>query len=117
MKPLAIRILAASFLVTMFFPPIWAQAATTHGKDSSRSAPAISEKGAKTDGKLDLNTASAADLKRAGFTETEARKIVRDRPYKSKDELVRKNIVSKEKYDQVKDRVIAHQKTAEARQK
>ena len=65
--------------------------------------------------KVDVNTASAADLTAAGFTEDEAKKIVDGRPWKSKDELVKKNAVSERSYTKAKDGIVAHQMKAEAK--
>src|SRR2546427_8296579 len=59
--------------------------------------------------KLDLNSASEADLKTLpGIGEAYAKKIVEKRPYKRKDELVSKHIVPKATYDKIKDDIIAH---------
>jgi competence protein ComEA len=60
--------------------------------------------------KLDLNSASEADLKMLpGIGDAYAKKIVEGRPYKRKDELVAKKIVPKPTYDKIKDDIIAHQ--------
>ena len=65
--------------------------------------------------KVDINTASAADLTAAGFTEDEAKKIVDGRPWKSKDELVKKKAVSEQSYKKAKNGIVAHQMKAETK--
>ena len=57
---------------------------------------------------LDINSASADDLKALmGIGEADARKIVENRPYKTKDELVEKKVVSKATYDRIKNKIVA----------
>lgn len=58
---------------------------------------------------LDLNTASDADLQQLpGIGPVMAAKIVKGRPYKAKDELVRRKIIPPSAYGPIKDKVIAH---------
>jgi competence protein ComEA len=59
-------------------------------------------------GPLDINTASADELKAVkGIGEADAKKIVENRPYKTKDELVEKKVVPKATYDKIKDQIVA----------
>jgi DNA uptake protein ComE-like DNA-binding protein len=57
---------------------------------------------------LDLNTATESDLESLpGITKTDAERIIRNRPYRSKNELVNKRIISEESYDRIRDNVTA----------
>jgi DNA uptake protein ComE-like DNA-binding protein len=59
---------------------------------------------------MDINTASKEDLmKLPGVTEDLAQKIIDSRPYKSKAELTKKNVLTKTEYGKVRSHVIAKQ--------
>ena len=61
---------------------------------------------------IDINTASKADLDALqGIGPVHAEAIIKGRPYKRKDELVKKKIVPQSTYDSIKDKIIAHQKS------
>jgi competence protein ComEA len=61
------------------------------------------------DARVDINTASLDELvKVPGMTHTWAARIIRYRPYRSKNDLVDKGIVPNEVYDRFKDYIIAH---------
>ena len=60
---------------------------------------------------MDINSASEKDLMTLkGVGEVTAKKIVKGRPYKGKDDLVQKNIIPDSVYQQIKDKIIAKQK-------
>ncbi|MCB1533891.1 MAG: helix-hairpin-helix domain-containing protein [Rhodoblastus sp.] len=60
---------------------------------------------------MDINSATADQLETLkGVGKARAAAIVKGRPYKGKDELVQKNIVPQNVYDDIKDKIIAKQK-------
>ena len=68
----------------------------------------------KTSGKLDLNTATKDQLTSLpGITDADAQKILDGRPYRAKNQLLSKGIISKDEYAKIKGQIIAHRsKTA-----
>lgn len=78
-------------------------------KDKAKEAAKDSAAGSV--GKLDLNSATEAELAQLpGIGEARAKAIVKGRPYTGKDELKRKKIVPASVYEKIKDRVIAHKR-------
>jgi DNA uptake protein ComE-like DNA-binding protein len=58
---------------------------------------------------VDINHATVDELLRVpGLTSSWAGRIVRYRPYRTKQDLLDKGIVTSEVYDRIKDFVIAH---------
>ena len=65
-------------------------------------------------GPMDINTASVEELQTlSGIGEAFSKKIVENRPYARKDELVKKNIVPQATYDKIKEQIIAKQAPGE----
>jgi DNA uptake protein ComE-like DNA-binding protein len=74
-------------------------------------AEALARPDAGSADKLDLNSASVAQLAELkGIGPVRAEAIVKGRPYSGKDDLVRRKIIPQSVYDEVKDQVIARQK-------
>ena len=59
--------------------------------------------------RIDINHATVDELMKApGMTRTWAARIVRFRPYRTKQDLVENGVVTSQVYDRIKDYVIAH---------
>ena len=97
-------------------------AGLVHAKDEAKGSAAASQASpsgattsdkAKSNAQIDINSATEkelASLPKIG--DVKAKAIVQGRPYKSKDQLVDKKILSQDAYDSIKDQIIAKQGTA-----
>jgi len=113
----ASRFLVAAVLSALLAMPALAQN-TTPSTSTNRSTtmPGTTGKTGTTAGTqqqgglVDINSASAAELdKLPGIGTSRAQAIIANRPYKGKDELVQRKIVPQNVYDQIKDKIVAHQ--------
>jgi len=87
---------------------VFAGGAVAQTKDAAK-APAKAESAKQQ--LVDINSASADELKGVpGIGDAYSKKIVENRPYKRKDELVKKKVVPQATYDKIKDQIIAKQK-------
>lgn len=86
---------------------VWAQAASPKPAASAK-AEAKAEPKSEL---MDINSATKDELMTLPqIGEAHAKKIIEGRPYKGKDDLVKKKIVTQKVYDQIKDKIIAKQK-------
>jgi DNA uptake protein ComE-like DNA-binding protein len=80
--------------------------------NTDRDASGASKTSAKappSEARIDINHASVDQLMKApGLTRTWAARIVKYRPYRTKQDLVEQGIVTSEVYERIKDYVIAH---------
>ena len=104
MTPFKILIALVFAFAVVVYSPVRLQAAETTTKAAeAKKAPSKTKP-------LDLNSASIGDLKALpGIGDAYAQKIVDNRPYQKKDQLVSKKILPQATYDKIKDRVIAMQ--------
>lgn len=115
MRVLAKAIIALFLWAAAIGPaPSLAQAVQTPAPGQSSPSPAAPKaaKPAKSAAKplLDINTASAEELRAlAGIGDVRAADIIKNRPYKGKDELVQKKIIPPAVYAKIKDKIIAKQ--------
>jgi|ERR1044071_2039420 DNA uptake protein ComE-like DNA-binding protein len=101
---IVISLLVLGFAITL---PAAAQAGSNSAPaKTSKSTMAASEK-------LDINTATKDQLQALpGIGDALSDKIIANRPYKTKRDLVTKKVIPQATYDKIKDQIIAHQATA-----
>ena len=88
------------------------QAAT---KDATKkaAAPAPAPAAAPKGDLMDINSASEAELASLkGIGDVRSKAIVKGRPYKGKDDLVKRKIIPQNVYDDIKEQIIAKQDLA-----
>jgi DNA uptake protein ComE-like DNA-binding protein len=79
------------------------------GERYSRSPESAASDPMAPEARIDINLATEGELlKVPGMTPTWARRILRFRPYRSKQDLLDSGVVSGEVYDRIRNYVIAH---------
>jgi DNA uptake protein ComE-like DNA-binding protein len=117
-EPMKLRVLAVSLLVVV------AAAAQNGGQAGGAAAKApapgdppqtvahpqsISEKIAESKTRMDINTATAAQLKTLpGIGDAYAARIIAGRPYTAKNQLVQRGILPQNAYAAISSQIIAH---------
>lgn len=77
---------------------------------AAKAAEAKPAEAAKAADKIDINTATAAELEAfPGIGKALSAKIIAGRPYANKAQLVQKKILTQKVYDALKDKLIAKQ--------
>jgi DNA uptake protein ComE-like DNA-binding protein len=90
--------------------PAFAQKAETPKKTEAAKPAAKKAEEKPAANLMDINSATEAELATLkGIGEVRAKAIVKGRPYKGKDDLVRKKIVPKNVYNDIRDQIIAKQ--------
>jgi len=109
MKSIQFRTLLSAFAVAMILPIAAYAVEATAAKPAPKAHLASH---AKHHPAIDLNSASKEELMTLpGITDEVAEKIIAGRPYKSKAELSKKQILTKAEYSKVRGHVIAKQET------
>jgi competence protein ComEA len=107
MKLVKILVATVFAFILIGSSPAWVGAAETKDKAGTT---AETKKAPSKSQPLDINTASPDELKELpGIGDAYAKKIAENRPYKRKDELVKKKVVPQSTYDKIKDQIIAKQ--------
>ncbi len=110
--------LALIFALVISALPLVAQSSGTApaAAPAKTSTKSTSSKSSASSSKLDINAATADQLKALpGIDAATAQKIISGRPYHGKNDLVSKNIITKTEYDSIKDQIIAHHAQASSK--
>jgi DNA uptake protein ComE-like DNA-binding protein len=112
MRKLAVAITCA--LALLLSVSIVAQQTSTATQTTTTTTTKKSRKStANIPGKLDINSASQGELEALpGIGPATSQKIIDNRPYRGKSDLLKKKIVSASEYAKIKNQIVAHQTSA-----
>ena len=111
MKKLWVLVMAAALLLSL---GAFAQSSEKSDQKADQASPSAFDKGAEpAAGKIDINNASKDELTTLkGVGDATAMKIIAQRPYRAKSDLVKKKIITQTVYDQIRDHIVAHRTEA-----
>lgn len=113
MKRLAVLVCALALLVAVGAP---AMAQTTSSSSQTTTTTTTTKRSASRSSKIDINTASKENLETLpGIGPATSQKIIANRPYRAKSDLVKDKIVSRSEYAKIKDSIVAHRAGATAK--
>jgi DNA uptake protein ComE-like DNA-binding protein len=108
-------VLRSSFLAALLTASLFLAASQSIAQSAPTPTPAakptqsIAEKIAASKDLLDINTATAAQLKALpGMGDAYVQRIVAGRPYTAKNQLTTRGILPQSAYEKIKDQIIAH---------
>jgi len=85
-----------------------AQATATATRDAKAVVQGVVD-GLKQQSAVNINRATADDLKSLpGIDDADAHRIIANRPYSDSDDLVKRHIISREEYDRISGKIVAH---------
>ncbi|MCU1224313.1 MAG: hypothetical protein JWQ42_2406 [Edaphobacter sp.] len=99
------KLLAATLLLAA---PIFTIAQTKSAKTTSAAKSSATAPAASATDKLDINTATADQLKAfPGIGDAYSKRIIDGRPYTAKNQLLSRGILPESVYNKIKDQIIA----------
>jgi competence protein ComEA len=117
MRKLWLLLFTAALAITLSSASFAAQSSSTSSKTQT-SATAKSKTSAPAGEKLDINSATKEQLQALpGIGEAYSQKIIDNRPYHSKRDLLTKKIIPQATYDKIQGQIIAHQGAKSATKK